>query len=339
MRYFEIKELIEDRDINKILLDINVFIGQEEVLKYKSVSKTLSEKELFKEVKSTNTIEGVFVDDALNVFKQKDDIFERNEKEWIGVKIAFEFIKKNFDSFDLSLENLKKLHLILLNGSNNVIAGKFKQEEVFISQYDERGRFIKAVSTSLPENVEDDLNKAIKTYLNNIETHSQYKVVATILFIGEFLSIHPFNDGNGRMSRLMMIWLLKRLNISLPTYISLTKYIEETKGEYYDVLDQTSEGLSNGLFFKEYIKPFVTYYLRIITSAYKELGKELSTVSKEEMMLNVISGYEREFSRQDILNEMPNVDPTYVSKILDKQTKQGKLIKTGQLKGTKYKKA
>lgn len=339
MMYFELKDLIEDKDVNKQLLDINIFVGTEEVLKYKAFSKSVMEKEIFKEVKSTNTIEGVFVSDAAKVFKQKQDFYERNEKEWIGVKIAFDFIKKNADSFELNLDNIKKLHLILLNGSNDDIAGKFKEQEVYISQYDERGKFIKAISTSLPEHVEDDLNKAIKVYLKNIETFPHYKIVATLLFVGEFLSVHPFNDGNGRMSRLMMIWLLKKLNISLPTYISLTKYIEETKGEYYGVLDQTSEGLANGVLIKEYVKPFVMYYLRILLRAYKDFGRELSHVSKEEKMLELINAYESEFTRQDVTKEFPNIDPTYASKILDKQVKEGKLIKTGQLKGTKYRKA
>lgn len=341
MRYFELRDLIEDREINSLLLDVNIFAGKEQVLQDKNINLPFAMRQLFSEVESTNTIEGVFVDSAKEVFKQKDGFKNETELEWIGVKIAFEHLKENFNSLALSSNNLKKIHAILMNGSKEDIAGKFKTEEIWINQYQNK-KFIQAIETSSPEKTPQDIEEAIERYYNNLSNYPQYKIISTILFIGEFLAIHPFADGNGRMSRLMIVWLLARLGIKVAQSISLTKYIQESKKEYYAVLDIASEGMSKSDYHKDFIKPWVLYYLKLIKKAYDELNQvwEKKSTDKEEQIFQIISNYsDTFFSRKDIIEHLPHIDPSYISKILDKQVKLGKLNKFGKLKGTKYKKS
>lgn len=340
MRYYDLKDLMTDQEINKALLDASLNLGSEELLNTIKTKSSIIREQIFAEVHSTNTIEGVIVKDAKEVFKQSRDIVERTEKEWIGVKLAFQFINDNFKELRLSLENIKKIHAILLNGSNDEIAGKFKVEENFVSQYDEKGKFVKAITTSLPENTQSDLEKAIETYLNNIELNPQYKFVSAILFIGEFLAIHPFKDGNGRMSRLMLIWLLRRNGVNLLANISLTKYINETKWDYYNALDYATEGMTNNSFDKQYIKPFVIYYLNIINKAYQE-WKTLAKPEKEnkrDQIIELVNSQNNYFARKDIKDYLPRIDATYISKLLEELVKAKKLEKIGDKKSTKYKK-
>lgn len=338
MKYYTLREIVNDFEINESLLSLSMLLGKEQGVGNIKINNYIKLKEEFSEVHSSNTIEGIAVDNAKEVFSKKDGNFKKNEKEWIGIKIAFNYIKENHSDFFLTVGNILKLHSILLNNSKNEIAGKFKINEVFINQYKD-GIFVKAISTSLPENTHDDLETAIARYNENIQTYPQYKVIAILLFIGEFLAIHPFSDGNGRLSRLISIWLYARNNIKTPLKISLSKFINETRGEYYSVLDFASEGLINNRYDAGFIKPWILYNLSILHNAYKQIDKlwESNNENKDKQIEDIIFTFKTPFVRKDILTKITNVDPTYVSKILNKLVNEGRIERVGDRKGTSYK--
>ncbi|WP_374700092.1 Fic family protein [Fusibacter sp. 3D3] len=158
------------------------------------------------------------------------------------------------------------------------------------------------------------------------------------MFIFDFLCIHPFNDGNGRMSRLLTLLLLYRSGYIVGKYISLEMIIEKTKITYYEKLEESSR---EWLETKHSYLPFVKYYLEIVLSAYKEFSSRVEhlhnrTLSKTERIKVLFDNTLEKLSKKDILEKCPDISMSTVELTLSDLLKNSYIIKTGAGRSTAY---
>jgi len=151
------------------------------------------------------------------------------------------------------------------------------------------------------------------------------------LFILDFLCIHPFNDGNGRMSRLLTLLLTYRAGYIVGKYISIERLIEQTKEQYYEVLHASSQGWIDG---KNDYMPFIRYFLGILVKAYNEFEERVShlkfgKISKPERIKKIIENKIGKFNKQDIRDLCPDISIQTIEKTLIELVKQGEIIKIG----------
>jgi Fic family protein len=157
------------------------------------------------------------------------------------------------------------------------------------------------------------------------------------VFILDFLCIHPFDDGNGRMSRLLTLLLLYRAGYHVGKYISIEKLIERTKDDYYDNLQESSDGWHEEE--NNYI-PFVTYQLGVILAAYREFSERMKVVTentrKPNRIRDIIKGHLGKITKTEIMQQCPDISQTTIQRTLNDLVKNGEIIKIGGGRYTSY---
>ena len=159
------------------------------------------------------------------------------------------------------------------------------------------------------------------------------------IFILDFVSIHPFNDGNGRMSRLLTLLLLYKAGYMVGKYISIEKIIEDTKDSYYDVLGKSSLKWHSN---ENNYSYFVEYYLGIILNAYKEFDSRISIIKTKKVtsydrIIDIFKDNIIPIDKSLIMNKCPDLSETTVERILNKLLKENKIVKISGGRYTKYK--
>ena len=162
--------------------------------------------------------------------------------------------------------------------------------------------------------------------------------MADMLFILDFLCIHPFNDGNGRMSRLLTLLLLYRHDYMVGKYISIEALIEKTKSNYYAALEKSSEHWHEG---KNDIWPFVRYMLGVILAAYRDFESRVAVVSdakmtKEERVRKFANEKVGLFTKAEIVQFCPDIAVTTIEKVLGDMKREGIIKTVGGGRGTKW---
>jgi Fic family protein len=182
------------------------------------------------------------------------------------------------------------------------------------------------------------VDRLTNTFVEAINAEKYDPLLLIFMFILDFLCIHPFNDGNGRMSRLLTLLLLYRSGYIVGKYISIEMIIEKTKETYYGVLQDSSTNWYEGA--NAYL-PFVKYYLEVILSAYKEFSScvelmQNRSLSKPERIRVLFDGTLHKLSKRMILEKCPDISTSTVEITLASLLKEGYIIKTGAGKNTAY---
>ena len=185
---------------------------------------------------SSNKIEGIkTTDERINALvNEKVTPKNRNEEEIAGYRDVLELIHENYENMDITPNVILQMHKYLYKYSSKSIGGKFKDSENIIEETDEKGikkiRFKPLSAFETPQ----AMNELCTSYNNEINANEIDPLFLIPIFILDFLSIHPFNDGNGRMSRLLTLLLLYKSGYIVGKYISIEKIVEKTKESYYD---------------------------------------------------------------------------------------------------------
>jgi len=288
---------------------------------------------------STNRIEGIYTsDDRLQkLVKDKTMPRDRSEKEIAGYRDVLSTIHESYEYIPVRPGMILQLHRELYKYSGTSIGGKYRTPDNVIEEEEAEDpkhiRFQPVPARKIPEAVD----RLCRAY-NDLCSNDQYDPLLMIpVFILDFLRIHPFNNGNGRMSRLLTLLLLYRAGCHVGKYISMEKLIERTKGAYYDALQESSfrwlEEENN------YI-PFVTYQLGVILAAYRELSDRVKTVGentrKPNRVRDIIKGHLGPITKAEIMVQCPDVSQTTIQRALNDLTKSGEIIKIGGGRYTSY---
>ena len=332
-------------EIMNLLSAIHEYKGKQDLTLY-TKPDTLTHLLEIAQIQSTgasNRIEGIYTsEDRLRALVQmKTEPRNRSEEEIAGYREVLRLIHESYDHIPINPNTILQLHRDLYQFNPLAIRGKFKASDNLITEIDKAGveriRFKPLSALDTPEATElltGSFNKAIN--LGKIDP-----LLLIPQFVLDFLCIHPFSDGNGRLSRLLTLLLLYRSGYLVGKYISIEKIYEDTKESYYEVLELCSALWLKG---KNTILPFVKYFLEVLLKAYRDFDERVSlmsdkNLSKPERIRTVFASTLGKLSKQDILDRLPDTSVSTVENTLAMLLKEGFIIKVGAGKRTSYYKA
>lgn len=289
---------------------------------------------------ASNRIEGIITtDDRLKkIVREKTMPQTRSEKEIAGYRDVLATIHENHDFIPPKPSIILQLHRDLYKFSGKPIGGSFKNADNVIAEELPDGRrvvrFRPVPAWETPEAIRA-LCDAFQEAMQDSELDS---LLLIPIFILDFLCIHPFNDGNGRMSRLLTLLLLYRSGYIVGKYISIEKLISDTKETYYEVLQQSSHNWHEGT--NDYA-PFVTYMLGILVAAYRDFETRIELLtnrglSKPDRVREIIKKHLGKITKSEIMAQCPDISQITVQRALADLLKNGEIVKNGGGRYTSY---
>ena len=288
---------------------------------------------------SSNAIEGIVTTNTRikQLVEEKTAPRNRDEQEIAGYRDALNIIHENFDAIPISKNYILQLHKIMYSHMNNPMAGKTKNVQNYISATYPDGHSQVLFTPLAPYETEEAIDKICQEFNKVIGNFELEPLIAIPIFIHDFLCIHPFNDGNGRMSRLLTTLLLYRSGFYVGKYISLEAKIAKNKDLYYDSLNKSQNGWHEGT---EDAVPFIKYILGTILAAYKDFEDRFSIVEEKlpaiEMVRKATLNKIGRFTKQDIRELCPSLSVSSIEGALRKMVSEGELKREGVGKATCY---
>ncbi len=288
---------------------------------------------------SSNAIEGIVTTSTRirQLVEEKTTPKNRDEQEIAGYRDVLSLIHENFDVLPLTQNYILQLHKIMYSHMNNPMAGRTKNVQNYMSVTYRDGHTEILFTPLAPFETPAALDRICEEYNRVIGNMELEPLLAIPLFIHDFLCIHPFNDGNGRMSRLLTTLLLYRSGFYVGKYISLEAKIAQNKELYYRALAQSQDGWQEG---KEDILPFIKYLLGIILSAYKDFADRFAIVEEKRPAIDMVRlAVENKIGRitkQDIREQCPSLSVSSIEGALRKLVETGELKREGKGKATYY---
>lgn len=291
-------------------------------------------------VESSNAIEGIRTSSTRigQLVKEKTTPKNRNEEEITGYRDVLNLIHENFDVIPLKVNYILQLHRILFSHVRNAShAGKFKTVENFIQGTNISGESFVIFKPLEPYETPLAMENLCEAYNQAVEEGKMDPLLLIPVFIHGFLCIHPFLDGNGRMSRLLTTLLLYRSGYFVGKYISLEAKINAIKDLYYDALQESQEGWHEG---KDDPTPFIQFSLSILDMAYMDFEKRRKLVSGRgsaiDKVLTVIHEKMGRIRKKDLEELCPSLSSSSIEKALQALVAKGVLAKHGAGRSTYY---
>ena len=328
-------------DIVALLTQIHEFKGEQNLF-VEANSDTLTQLVEVAKIQSTeasNKIEGIYTSDERlkKIVLDKTTPRTRNEQEIAGYRDVLATIHESYEYIPLRPTMILQLHRDLYKFSGMSIGGNYKNSDNVIAETDSAGnRFVRFQPVPAWETPEA-IDFACKAYDEAVQSGADPLLVIP-MFILDFLCIHPFNDGNGRMSRLLTLLLLYRSGYIVGKYISIEKVIEQSKETYYETLQQSSVGWHEN---QNDYAPFVRYMLGVIVAAYRDFSSRVqvlvtSGMSKPDRIREVIKGTLGKITKAEIMEKCPDISQITVQRTLIELQKKGEIIKLGGGRYTAY---
>ena len=329
-------------EIVSLLTQIHEYKG-EQTLFIEAKADTLTQLVEIAKIQSTeasNKIEGIYTSDERlkSLVSNKTTPRTRNEQEIAGYRDVLSTIHESHDFIPVKPTIILQLHRDLYKFSGKSVGGSYKGADNIIAEEDEEGnkriRFNPTPAWETPAAID-----AICDAFDEILAQTDADPLLVIpMFILDFLCIHPFNDGNGRMSRLLTLLLLYRAGYIVGKYISIEKMIEQTKETYYEALQNSSANWHEGT--NDYI-PFVQYTLGVVVAAYREFSSRVkhiaaSNMSKPERIREIIKDTLGKITKTEIMQKCPDISQVTVQRALNELVTSGEVLKIGGGRYTAY---
>lgn len=288
---------------------------------------------------ASNAIEGIVTTSTRirQLVKEKTTPKNRDEQEIAGYRDVLNLIHESFDAIPITQNYILQLHKILYSHMNNPIAGRTKSVQNYISATYPDGHVEVLFTPLAPYETPEALDCICAEYNRVIGNLEVEPLIAIPVFIHDFLCIHPFNDGNGRMSRLLTTLLLYRSGFCVGKYISLEAKIAQNKDLYYAALRQAQDGWHEG---SEDAVPFIKYLLGTILAAYRDFEDRFALVETKLPALETVQRATMNkigrFTKQDIRELCPALSLSSVEGALRKLVADGELKREGVGKSTCY---
>lgn len=288
---------------------------------------------------ASNAIEGIVTTSTRirQLVEEKTTPRNRDEQEIAGYRDVLNLIHESFDTIPITQNFILQLHKILYSHMNNPLAGRTKNVQNYISATYPDGHTETLFTPLAPFETPGALDRICEEYNRVIGNFEVEPLLVVPVFIHDFLCIHPFNDGNGRMSRLLTALLLYRSGFYVGRYVSLEAKIAKNKDLYYDALRQSQTGWHEGT---EDKLPFIKYLLGTILAAYKDFEERFSLVEPKLTALEAVSRATQlkigRFTKQDIRELCPTLSISAIEGALRKMVAAGELKREGSGKSTCY---
>ena len=307
---------------------------------YNSIFTELEAVARVQSVKSSNAIEGIVTSDEriVEIVNQSSAPLNHNEAEIAGYRDALNIVHTNYENLDFRRRDILSLHDTMLSVAGYEYGGSYKTDDNIIMETDSDGRrTVRFRPTSAADTAEamEQLELAFFDERSNPDINPLLLIPCVIL---DFLCIHPFRDGNGRMSRLLSLLLLYKAGFDVGKYISFEEQINNYKPLYYDALKQSSANWHENR--NDYM-PFVKNFLSMLYMCYKELDKRFAVIGNQKItkkarveatVLNSLIP----ISKAEICQILPDVSPTTVEAVLGDMVRRGLIKRIGASRATRY---
>jgi len=340
--YSSIPKELMNHEIMNLVSAIHEYKGKQEqfITAKPDVLEAMLEIAKIQSTGASNRIEGIYTSaerlDALVKFKAEPR--NRPEQEIAGYREVLNLINESYDYIVPRTNVILQLHRDLYHYNLTSTGGSFKSSDNVITETDAGGvtkiRFQPMSAFETPYAVE----RLTNTFIEAVNTEKYDPLLLIPMYVLDFLCIHPFHDGNGRISRLLTLLLLYRAGYFVGKYISIETIIEKTKETYYQALqDSSTDWYKEG---NSYL-PFVTYYLEVTLSACKEFSERMDSIqnrslSKPQRIRTLFGSTLQRLSKRMILEKCPDISESTVEIALASLLKEGFIIKTGAGKNTTY---
>lgn len=307
---------------------------------YPDLFTALKKIALVQSVKSSNAIEGIVTTD-----KRIEDIINRssaplnhNEQEIAGYRDALDMIHTHYEALSVNEETIQELHRILFSQTDSGFSGKYKSENNIIREVGADGTSLVRWTPVSAQDTPEAMKELIYAYIDARDDASINQLLLIPCFVLDFLCIHPFRDGNGRMSRLLSLLLLYKAGFDVSMYVSFEEQINNMKASYYESLKQSSIGWHENA--NSYI-PFMENFLYTLYLCYKELDRRFLTlgsnkVSKKQRVEQTVLSAIIPISKKEIMDILPDVSMTTVEQILGDMIRDGRIKRIGTTRKARY---
>lgn len=302
--------------------------------------KTLLEVAMIQSTGASNRIEGIYTTDKRlkELVSQKAEPRNRSEEEIAGYREVLAMIHESYEYIVPRSNMILQLHRDLYSFSRGAVGGNYKNSDNLIAEIDAEGhekvRFIPVPAFQTAEAVEELCNRFWEAW----EADYIDKLILIPMFVLDFLCIHPFNDGNGRMSRLLTLLLFYKAGYIVGKYISMEMLIEKTKETYYEALQASSGDWHEN---ENAYEPFVRYYLGVTLKAYNEFENRVEhlknrSLSKPDRIKALIDQKIGKITKKEIMDTCPDISKTTIERTLTELVKNGHIAKVGSGPATGY---
>ena len=340
--YIKAPEKLLTPEIVQMVASIHEHKGKQELFLEANIDelKTLLEVALIQSTGASNRIEGIYTSDKRleELVSQKAEPRNRSEQEIAGYREVLATIHESYEYITPRPNIILQLRRDLYSYSQGATGGNYKNSDNVIAETDAEGhqkaRFIPVPAFQTA----DAMDVLCSRFLEAWEADRIDKLVLIPMFILDFLCIHPFNDGNGRMSRLLTLLLFYKAGYIVGKYVSMEMLIEKTKETYYEALQASSTGWHEC---ENSYEPFVKYYLGIILKAYNEFESRVEhlknrSLSKPERIKAVIDQKVGKITKKEIMELCPDISKVTVERTLTDLVKSGYIAKVGAGPATAY---
>lgn len=340
--YSKAPEKLFTPEIIQMITKIHEHKGKQDLFLEANIDElsTLLEVAKIQSTGASNRIEGIYTTDKRleELVTKKVEPRNRSEQEIAGYREVLTTIHESYDYIQPRPNIILQLHRDLYSYSQDAAGGHYKNSDNIIAETDSEGhqktRFIPMPAFQTKEAV----NILCETFIEAWEADRIDKLILIPMFILDFLCIHPFNDGNGRMSRLLALMLLYKANYIVGKYISMEMLIEKTKETYYEALYDSSVGWHEN---NNVYEPFLKYYLGITLKAYKEFENRVEhlrkrNISKPDRIKSMINQKVGKITKREIMDLCPDISKVTVERTLTDLVKQGYISKVGSGPATAY---
>jgi len=324
------------------LSDIGESRGKQELFTRQSPQKLkmLREHALVESAVSSNRMEGVTVDRArvATVVFGKSLLRDRDEEEVRGYRDALKLIYEKGKNLEVSEDTIRSLHGLTRSGAGD--AGRYKEKDGDIIEKYADGR----VRVRFKPLSAKDAPRAMKALVSSWNLGIEDRRIPLPILLAawnlDFLCIHPFRDGNGRVSRLMMLLQCCHLGFEVGRYISLERHIEENKERYYEALETSSRGWHDS---KHDPWPYINFVLYTIKTAYQEFEERVGTMksargAKTELVMQAIRAFSEPFALSELERACPGVSRDMIRIVLRKLKANGEIAPRGRGPGARWEK-
>jgi len=316
----------------------SISIAREE--KNKGVYTELEKIARIQSVKGSNAIEGIVTTDVRikEIVNGNSAPLDHNEREIAGYRDALDEIHRSHAELSISENTILHLHQVMTDIAGYALSGQYKTNDNLIIETDEFGRRTVRFEPVSAADTKEAMQQLILAYMDARDNPSINRLLLIPCVILDFLCIHPFSDGNGRVSRLLSLLLLYKSGYDVCKYVSFEEQINLSKEYYYEALQESSKGWHNNE--NSYFE-FMKNFLSTLYKCYKDLDKRFSTVngkkiSKSERIEQTVLNSVLPVSKAEICDILPDVSPTTVEAVLGRMIKDGTIKKMGQARATRY---